>query len=117
MARIRHLEREQTATLLLDHYSPRWETLWWIRLEAQTTVCVVPDAPTPSGVNAGLHGIEKRASEHPGALALREKYQQYQSTALFTGEPTLLSFRVTRQSAWAAEGLPALQARWSEKGQ
>ena len=89
LARAAHIDREREASLLLDHYSARWDELWWVRLEVAATVCHLSD-PDPE--------------RHPGARALLAKYPQYAATALFTGEPTLIEMEIRAVSAWAPAG-------------
>ncbi|MGC4937579.1 TIGR03668 family PPOX class F420-dependent oxidoreductase [Kribbella sp. DT2] len=57
LKRLRNLAENPQATLLIDHYSPDWTHLWWIR--ADCTAAVVP--------------------EHP-VEALAAKYSQYAET-------------------------------------
>ncbi|ADB35439.1 pyridoxamine 5'-phosphate oxidase-related FMN- binding protein [Kribbella flavida DSM 17836] len=44
LRRLRNLTENPKATLLVDHYSPDWTHLWWIR--ADCTAAVVPTHPT-----------------------------------------------------------------------
>jgi PPOX class probable F420-dependent enzyme len=43
LRRLRNLTENPQATLLIDHYSPDWTHLWWIR--ADCTAQVVPEHP------------------------------------------------------------------------
>lgn len=38
LQRVRNLEANPRAALMLDHYSDNWESLWWLRLDCQATV-------------------------------------------------------------------------------
>ena len=38
LARVRNIERDPRATLLVDHYEERWERLAWLRLEGDASV-------------------------------------------------------------------------------
>ena len=38
LARVRNIERDARATLLVDHYEERWERLAWLRLEGDADV-------------------------------------------------------------------------------
>ena len=80
LARIRNIERDPRATLLIDHYEERWERLAWLRLEGEASV---------------LDG----GGEWPAALdALRRRYPRYRAMAL-EGLP-LIRLRPTRVVGW-----------------
>ena len=82
LGRVRNLERDPRATLLLEHWdADDWSRLWWVRLS------LVRAEPTGE-VGARL--------EH----ALRSRYAQY-ATATFAG---LLVFRIDAAAGWAAAG-------------
>lgn len=80
LGRIRNLERDPRATLLVEHWdSDDWSRLWWVRL------------------------LLARSAESPAELALleralRDRYAQY------AGAPFLeiLTFRIDHVSGWAA---------------
>lgn len=83
LARVRNLARDARVALLLDHYEDDWSKLWWLRLEGRAEV--VP------------------AERHPeGVAALRQKYPQYASLPLFSGEPRLIRIEVERMLGWRA---------------
>lgn len=64
LARVRNIERDGRATLLVDHYSDDWEELAWVRVDA-------------------LGSIEGEGANWPEALAaLRERYAQYRAMEL-----------------------------------
>jgi PPOX class probable F420-dependent enzyme len=80
LGRVRNLERDPRATLLLEHWDrDDWSHLWWVRLS------VVRAEP---------------ATELAGRLeqALRGRYPQYATTTF----AALLAFRVEAVSGWAA---------------
>ena len=80
LARVRNIERDPRATLLVDHYEERWERLGWLRLE-------------------GDADIVERGSDWPEALeALRRRYPRYRSMAL-EGLP-VIRLRPARMVGW-----------------
>jgi hypothetical protein len=80
LGRIRNLERDPRATLLVEHWDAReWSALWWVRLS------LVRSVEPPEGV-AALEG------------ALRDRYVQY-ATASFV---EILTFRIDGVAGWAA---------------
>lgn len=82
LGRIRNLERDPHATLLVEHWdADDWSRLWWVRL-----FLVRADAPG-----------ELRARLEAG---LRGRYRQY-ATASFV---ELLTFRIDHVGGWSAGG-------------
>ena len=80
LARVRNIERDARATLLVDHYEERWERLAWLRLEGDAAVF-------------------ERGEEWREALdALRRRYPRYRAMAL-EGLP-LIRLRPTRVVGW-----------------
>ncbi len=80
LARVRNIERDPRATLLVDRYEERWERLAWVRLECDASVLARGDA-------------------WPEALdALRRRYPRYRAMAL-EGTP-LIRLRPTRIVGW-----------------
>jgi PPOX class probable F420-dependent enzyme len=80
LGRIRNLERDPRATLLVEHWDARdWSTLWWVRLALVRTV---------------------EPAEHVAALerALRDRYPQYADTTFLE----ILTFRVDAASGWSS---------------
>jgi hypothetical protein len=80
LGRIRNLERDPRATLLLEHWDPAdWSRLWWVRL----LLVREPAAPElASRLEAGLRG----------------RYPQY-ARARFV---ELLTFRIDHVGGWSA---------------
>ena len=87
LGRIRNLERDPRATLLVEHWDAAdWSRLWWVRL------------------------LLIRTSEPPQRVAvlergLRARYRQY-ATAPFV---ELLTFRIDNVSGWEAAARPAAE--------
>lgn len=85
LGRLARLERAPGVMLVLDHYDADWSRLWWVRLRCQTRVF---DTKYPGWAAA--------------EAALADKYPQYASTPMFSGEPTLLAFEWSGVSWWSA---------------
>ena len=80
LARVRNIERDPRATLLVDHYEERWERLAWLRLE-------------------GAADVLERGDEWPDALdALRRRYPRYREMALES--LPLIRLRPARAVGW-----------------
>ena len=80
LGRIRNLERDPRATLLVEHWDAAdWLRLWWVRL------FLVRTAEAPARVAT----LER---------ALRDRYPQY-ATAPFV---EILTFRIDHVGGWAA---------------
>jgi PPOX class probable F420-dependent enzyme len=80
LGRIRNLERDPRATLLVEHWDPAdWSRLWWVRLLLARTV---------------------EPEERVAALkrGLRNRYPQY-ATAPFV---EILTFRIEHVGGWEA---------------
>lgn len=91
LARLRDVDADPRATLLLDGWDRDWQRLWWIRVQVRAEV-------VSAGREAG--GAPDEFSAAAGAL--RAKYPQYRETELFVGAPTLLRFVPDRISSWLA---------------
>ncbi|MGI8927290.1 MAG: TIGR03668 family PPOX class F420-dependent oxidoreductase [Tepidiformaceae bacterium] len=82
LARLRNIDRDARATLLIDRYEDDWTRLAWVRLECEARVL-------------------ERGDERPVALAaLRARYPQYGAMAL-EGLPLIL-LTVRRVVGWRA---------------
>jgi len=82
LGRIRNLERDPRATLLVEHWNPvDWSRLWWVRLLLLRT-----------------HEPPERVEAL--ANALRARYRQYSSAPFVE----ILTFRIDHVSGWAASG-------------
>jgi PPOX class probable F420-dependent enzyme len=97
LRRLRNLEDNPSASLLLDHYDSDWQRLWWVRLDAVGDA-LQPDAQTTEQLEEALHA----------------KYPQYLTTAMFKAEPLFIRLRWHRVSAWAPEGFEEVLARLPE---
>lgn len=80
LGRIRNLERDPRATLLLEHWDPvDWSRLWWVEL-------LLVRAPAAAEVAARLEA------------GLRGRYPQYATTTFVE----LLTFRIDKVGGWSA---------------
>ena len=80
LGRIRNLERDPRATLLVEHWDPAdWSRLWWVRL------LLVRTAEPPERVAS----LER---------ALRDRYPQYASAPFVE----ILTFRIENLGGWSA---------------
>jgi hypothetical protein len=82
LGRIRNLERNPRATLLVEHWDPAdWSRLWWVSI-------LLERAQAPADVAARLDA------------GLRDRYPQYAETTFVE----LLTFRIEKIGGWAASG-------------
>lgn len=80
LGRVRNLERDPRATLLVERWDPDdWARLWWVRL-ALVRVDVMPE------IASGLEA------------ALRARYPQYARTTF----RSIITFRIDRVGGWEA---------------
>jgi hypothetical protein len=80
LGRIRNLERDPRATLLVEHWDPLdWSRLWWVSVLLVRT-------SEPAEMVAALEG------------ALRARYPQYAGARFVE----ILTFRIERIGGWAA---------------
>lgn len=83
LGRIRNLERDPRASLLIEHWDPGdWARLWWVHLLLVRTV------DEPADLVARLEA------------GLRERYPQYRTTEFVD----ILTFRIERVGGWTAAG-------------
>jgi len=80
LARVRNVERDPRAAVLLDRYTGDWKRLWWIRIDGRAEVMRGSGAADP----------------------LRAKYPQYRDVPLFRAEPTWLRVAPERTASWYA---------------
>ena len=62
LQRLENVRTNPHASLLVDHYSDDWSTLWWVRV----------DGPA--------HVVENGPERDTAIAALQEKYEQYRTT-------------------------------------
>ena len=78
LRRLANIAANPRVSVLVDHYSPDWAQLWWVRADG---TCLIADASPPA------------------ESALRTKYPQYRD---FTLAGPVVHIAVTRWSAWDA---------------
>jgi PPOX class probable F420-dependent enzyme len=82
LGRVRNLERDPRATLLVEHWDHAdWSRLWWVRL---SLVRAEPGAELGARLEEGL----------------RKRYPQYATTTF----ASMLAFRLERAGGWEAAG-------------
>jgi PPOX class probable F420-dependent enzyme len=82
LRRITNLELDSRASLLVDHRSPDWDQLWWVRADMTCIGSVDPDAWLTS---------------------LGERYPPYTSAGSIA---TVFTFTIDSLSGWEALGSP-----------
>lgn len=87
LQRLKNVARDPRCSLLLDHYSPRWEELWWVRLACNAAV------RSPSETDPEALSVQ---------TALRTKYPQYRSVAPLRTPIRLLRLVPQSHTAWSA---------------
>lgn len=87
LKRFRNLDAHAGIGLLLDHYHPDWDRLWWVRMDG-TARRLEADA-----------ALSGRLSER-----LRAKYPQYERVPLQFAGDVYLEIRVDRVAAWSQAG-------------
>lgn len=90
LARVRDIERDPRATLLVDRWSEDWTQLAWLRCDGHAAL--VEPSTTGPDVDARRAAI----------AALRAKYPQYASHAL--EERPLVRVRIERARSWGELG-------------
>ncbi len=91
LQRLRDIEGNRNAALLLDHYDADWNALWWLRLDVECEVLTADSLPM--------------SDRDRIALGLRGKYPQYELVPPFAGEPTVVRLHVLAHRAWSAHPL------------
>ena|SRR5437660_1608943 len=81
LQRLRNLERDPRAVLLIQHWDEDWDALWWVRLRGRGRVVAAPDEL----------GVARRL--------LLDKYPQYRDPAEL--EP-VIAVDVESWQAWSA---------------
>ena len=84
--RLRNIEENPQAALLIDHYDDDWTKLWWIMLRGRAEI-LTPDAWDADEANAVIS-------------ALRTRYPQYAAHAL--EERPLICLTIENVTRWSA---------------
>jgi len=80
LTRLRNIEQNPSVSLLVDHYSPDWETLWWARVDGRARV------------------LESGSAPDEAVGALRTKYPQYREVSL---DGPVIEIEPTRTTGWS----------------
>ncbi|MDQ3885943.1 MAG: TIGR03668 family PPOX class F420-dependent oxidoreductase [Actinomycetota bacterium] len=80
LKRLRNIERNPSVSLLVDHYFPDWEALWWVRIDGRACVLESGSAPVEA------------------IVALRAKYPQYREASL---DGPMIEIEPTRTTGWS----------------
>lgn len=99
LQRVMDLKRDPRFTLLVQHYEDDWRNLWWLRCTGEASVI----------------STEELDDSRLGRIvaALREKYVQYDETAVLDDSRQMLRLAVRDTRAWAFEGLDWLEREFS----
>ena len=80
LTRLRNIEQNPSVSLLVGHYSPDWETLWWARVDGRA------------------HILEPGSAPDEAVRALRAKYPQYREASL---DAPMIEIEPTRTTGWS----------------
>lgn len=83
LQRLKNVQRNPGATVLVDHYEEEWGRVWWVRVDGAARI------------------VDDSAEHERAATALREKYEQYLTIAL---PGPMLAIDVRRWVGWAYDG-------------
>lgn len=87
--RLRNIEENPQAALLIDHYDDDWTKLWWIMLRGSAEI-LTPDTWDADEATSAIS-------------ALRTRYPQYAAHAL--EERPLIRLTITNVTRWSASPL------------
>ena len=83
LKRLRNVAENPQVTMLADHYSDDWDTLWWVRADGTATL---------------------RTDEHQMAAPLALLARRYPQYRQAPPPGPVLAMTVTRWSGWASAG-------------
>jgi PPOX class probable F420-dependent enzyme len=84
LQRVKNINANPRAALLVDHYVEDWRRLWWVLLRGRARL--LDD------------GVEQRRA----IVALRRKYPQYRTTVPLAAEALVIAIDVRRLRHWRA---------------
>jgi PPOX class probable F420-dependent enzyme len=90
LQRIKNIQANPRASVLIDHYDSDWRQLWWLRMRVQATVVSLLD-----------DDLKQQLEER-----LRQKYPQYSQTDLFREPATALKLQVLDMKSWVNQEKP-----------
>jgi PPOX class probable F420-dependent enzyme len=91
LKRIRNIETNSRASLIIDRYSDDWSQLWWIRADLDISIILIDET-----------SMEMHDSATKAVTSLERKYPQYEYTPVLAKPPTLLRMRPSRLTSWSA---------------
>lgn len=91
LQRVRNVQANPSASLLLDEYSDDWQALWWIRADVEVSVMVFSQVDSP----------EREALASVCRL-LETKYPQYGQTDVLREPATMLKLMPKKLTGWRA---------------
>jgi PPOX class probable F420-dependent enzyme len=94
LRRVRNLEQNPRATLLVDVWDEDWEKLRWVMVEGEARVLDSADAAVQGARDEALRALE-------------QKYPQYHKLPLEPLETPVIVLVATRILAWRSGDLPA----------
>jgi PPOX class probable F420-dependent enzyme len=84
LRRVKNIQANPTAALLVDHYLEDWRRLWWVLLHGRARLVT--------------HGPEQQRA----IAALRRKYPQYRTTTPLAADALVIALDVRRLRHWQA---------------
>jgi PPOX class probable F420-dependent enzyme len=99
LSRLDWIVERPEVCVLIDHYDENWSRLWWLKLFCRGKIC---------------HG--DHADWQLAVTGLTDKYPQYATTPVFSGEPTMVRFDYHSWKSWAAAGDEAFAERFNPAG-
>jgi len=84
LRRVRNIQANPEAALLVDHYLENWRRLWWVLLHGRARL------------------VEDGAEQQRAIAALRRKYLQYRTTTPLAADALVIALDVRRLRHWQA---------------
>ena len=84
LRRVRNIQANPEAALLVDHYLENWRRLWWVLLHGRARL------------------VEDGAEQQRAIAALRRKYPQYRTTTPLAADALVIALDVRRLRHWQA---------------
>ena len=84
LRRVRNIQANPEAALLVDHYLENWRRLWWVLLHGRARL------------------VEDGAEQQRAIAALRRKYPQYRTTTPLAADALVIALDVRQLRHWQA---------------
>lgn len=84
LRRVRNIEANPQAALVVDRYLEDWRRLWWVILHGRARL------------------VTKGAEQQRAIAALRRKYRQYRTTTPLAADALVIALDVRRLRHWPA---------------